>query len=64
MQKLNEPFREKDMFGDLFFSTVWEKKIFFPPQFLVDILPLVSYPWIRIILRIRIQESKMLHSFQ
>ena len=33
MQKLNEPFREKDMFGDLFFSTVWEKKIFFPSVF-------------------------------
>ena len=37
----------------------WSKKDFFL-KFLVDIYPLDPDPWIRIILRIRIQEAKIL----
>ena len=72
--KLDEPFRNEDIFIISLFSKVqiWGfgvKKIFFL-HFLVDILPLGSGsvdphifadpdPWIHIFLRIRIQEAKI-----
>jgi len=62
MQQLDEPFREKDMIGNLSFINSLRENFF--SQFLVDILPLDPDPWIRIFLRILIQEAKMLHSFQ
>ena len=64
MQQLDEPFRQKDMFGNLSFFNSLREKDFFLSQFLVDILPLDPYPWIRIFLLIWIQEAKMLQCSQ
>ena len=64
MLKLDEPFRNHEILIISLFTIVqicgWRVKQCFLLKILVDILPLDPDPWIRIFLRIRIQELKIL----